>query len=121
VFIGDFSALANRQRIFCAMRLAEREEPESNTLLVVDKYPIQDLGAFERHSMADPRHEPEEAIASPGHAKWARVVDLLNKTIDSMKLIISAATPKFFQRYAAAAYTTYCPSWYMIRTLEALD
>ena len=36
VFIGDFCALVSRQRKFGADRLAERDEPESNTLRFVE-------------------------------------------------------------------------------------
>jgi len=38
VFIGDFCALASRQRMFCAVRLAEGAEPESNILCFVENY-----------------------------------------------------------------------------------
>ena len=37
VFIGDFCALANQRRMFGVDRLAERDEPESNTLWAVEK------------------------------------------------------------------------------------
>jgi hypothetical protein len=38
-----------------------------------------------------------------------------------MKLIISAATSKFFERCATATSTAYCPTRHMIRTMEAAD
>jgi hypothetical protein len=72
VFIGDFSAQASRQRIFGVVRLAERDEPESNILCFVEKLMAgQELGLalFDvRETMADMlRPHVRSAIAPFAH------------------------------------------------------